>query len=228
MRAENLPPLDLICFPTAGTLNKQQFRGRFFLYDEGGMTTYTLFGLIHRLTLGFSYGGDHLIGQKPVNWNQKVDFTIKYRFLDETYNRPAIAAGYESQGIGSYSEDRYLFKSTGFYCVVSKNFLLKGNLGVHGGINYSLEDEDDHDVNFYVGLDKEIGSIVYLALEYSPGLNDDDPAARAYRRGFLNSSLGFHLPGGFDLELVFLDLLENSKALSHPMRCIRIGLAAQL
>lgn len=103
--------------------------------------------------------------------------------------------------------------------MASKNFLFLGNLGLHGGVNYSLEtDDDDTDPNLFLGIDKTIGDVVFVHGEYDFGWNDNDNWTEQtlqqnidiLNRGYLNSTLGIHLSETLSVQVSFLICCKNA------------------
>ena len=129
---------------------------------------------------------------------------------------PAVSIGFDSQGQGPYIRgekmNRFLNKSRGFYAVVSRNYNLLGNFGLHGGANYSLEDSDgDRDPTFWAGLDKDLGSNFEFACEYDFATNDNENGSITSGKGYLNSSFKIKLNSSFILELNLENILRNTK-----------------
>jgi len=203
----------LIDTPTAGILQQGEAEITAKIYKDNGLLIGTKVGLFPRFMFGVNYGAEQIVGNENPNWHDRVEFNAKVRLLDENNQLPAIALGYDSQGHGKYnkSEKRYDIKSKGVYLTASKNFFLFGNLGVHGGINYSLETEDkDEEPNLFIGFDKSVGDMIVLLAEYDSGWNDND-ADIMKGRGFFNASVDLHFTEALILKVSFYDLLLN-----HP------------
>lgn len=206
----------LIDAPTAGILQKGESEITSKLYKNNGLIIGTKVGLFPRFMFGVNYGAEQIVGnQKPV-WHDRVEFNAKFRILDETGALPAIAVGYDSQGHGNYHRDlkRYDLKSKGFFAVGSKNFLLLGNLGLHFGMNFSLENEDkDKSLDVYAGADKSIGDVVVIMAEYDIALNDneklEEQTIKGLGKGYLHTSIGFYFTEYLSLKLSFYDILQN-------------------
>lgn len=133
----------------------------------------------------------------------------KLRIIQETALMPAIALGFDSQGKEPYldSLSRYTIKSPGFYAVASKNYAFMGNLSMHGGLNYSMENKDgDKDMNIFIGAEKSLGEMLSLIGEFDFAFNDDNTRALGRGRGYFNFgirlSAGDGLMIGFDLKNV--------------------------
>ncbi|MDP8203039.1 MAG: YjbH domain-containing protein [Candidatus Tenebribacter mawsonii] len=200
----------LIDSPTAGILQQGEAEISAKIYKNNGLLIGTRVGLFPRFMFGVNYGAEEIVGNEDPQWHDRVEFNAKIRLLDENNQLPAIAIGYDSQGHGNYNNSRYDIKSKGVYLTASKNFFLLGNLGIHGGINYSLETEDnDDEPNLFFGFDKTIGDMVVLLAEYDTGWNDND-ADVMKGRGFFNASLDLHFTESLILKVSFYDLLLNN------------------
>ncbi len=203
----------LIETPTAGILQQGEAELSAKIYKNNGLLIGTKVGLFPRFMFGVNYGAEQIVGNENPNWHDRVEFNAKIRLLDENNQLPAIALGYDSQGHGRYhkADKRYDIKSKGAYLTASKNFFFFGNLGIHGGINYSLETEDkDEEPNLFFGFDKSVGDMVVLVAEYDTGWNDND-ANVMKGRGFFNASVDLHFTEALIMRVSFYDLLLN-----HP------------
>lgn len=191
---------ELVHIPTAGILKIGQSDLDMRIYSNSGIHFAAGLGLRDQTTVGFTLGGENIIGDGIIDWNPQIEFDIKYRLVGETARIPALAIGFDSQGYGTYHEDtvqrlaendagvyevveegvridRYDYKSRGLYLVGTKNFKLAnlGRMGLHFGFNYSFETkDDDKDLNFFVGLDKSLGRDMFFMMEYDAALNDND------------------------------------------------------
>ncbi|MDP8200523.1 MAG: YjbH domain-containing protein [Candidatus Tenebribacter burtonii] len=200
----------LIDTPTAGILQQGEAEITAKIYKNNGLLIGTRVGLFPRFMFGVNYGAEEIVGNEDPQWHDRVEFNAKVRILDEGNQLPAIAIGYDSQGHGNYNDKRYDIKSKGAYLTASKNFFLFGNLGVHGGINYSLETEDnDDEPNLFLGFDKTIGDIVVLLAEYDTGWNDNETDLMK-GIGFFNASVDLHFTESLVLKVSFYDLLLNN------------------
>ncbi|HKJ69818.1 MAG TPA: hypothetical protein VKA68_17810 [bacterium] len=221
------PPI-LINTPTAGSLEQGSYAAEIRMMPEGGVLGNIMVGLTGRFLLGVSYGGTGIIGEDSVDWNPEPGVHAKYRLLDESMKFPALAIGFNSQGYHSYidSLQRYEIKSSGFYVALSKNYRFLGNLGLHAGMNYSLEDGDgDRDPNLFFGLDKDIGEELAIMVEYDASLNDNRSGDMAIsrRRGYLNAAVRWTFSQRFHVEFDVNNLLRNKqKAGSLPSRELKI------
>ena len=220
-----LEPRFLVDVPTAGMLPKGTVNLDVDFYQEGGVLLGVSLGIFDRLSIGVSYGGSNLIGgDKPV-MNEIPGMHLKIRLLEESFVLPALALGFDSQGKDGYLKDldRYKIKSPGFYAVASKNYSFLGFMSFHGGINYSLERSDgDEDINVFAGIEKTLGPVVSLMVEYNLGANDSNAKAVGRGRGYLNAGLRWSIGGGLTLGASLKDLAKNGGDVSIGNRTVQI------
>ncbi|MFO7767424.1 MAG: hypothetical protein R6W82_00450 [bacterium] len=208
----------LVNLPIAGMLERGSYEIDLRMYPRGGLYSFVSIGLFSSVDMGFSFGAGNVIGRGPVDWNPSAEFLFKARLLRESFLLPALALGFASQGYGPYLEDleRYTVKSPGFFAVASKNYRFLGELGFHLGANKSREDADDDDLNFYLGVDKSVGTDLYLVTEYDLALNDNGDQAVGYGSGYLNLGVKWVPTSRLRLELFFTNLLDNVRAEGKP------------
>jgi hypothetical protein len=223
---EMIQPQRIINCHTAGLLPRGMYALECSIYPSGIYNTPgcgTLFGvtigLLNRLNLGLSYGGDGIIGRASPTFNPHIGALIKYRIFEETYLIPAFAVGYDHQGFSGIDQsyNGYVFKSPGFFMAASKNYLIltKVQLGLHGGINYSLEESDKVQwPNLYVGTDMGINEELSVAVEYDFALNARDPGIDTANydnpfRGFFNAGVRWSFSHSLYIEFDIKDMLQN-------------------
>ncbi len=211
--ARGLQFTSLANMPIAGLLERGAYEIDLRMYPEGGLYSFVTIGFLRSMNVGFSYGAGNVIGRGRVEWNPNVEFAIKVRLIPESAVFPALALGYASQGYGPWLGDqgleRYTVKSPGFYAVVSKNYVLLTEIGVHAGINRSREADDDNDLNIFGGIDLAVGPDIYLVAEYDTAINDNDQEALGYGNGYLNFGIKWAASEQLRLELFFTNLLDN-------------------
>lgn len=232
---------ELIDCPTAGILQKGEVKFPISIFDNGGMSFGTGVGVMQKLMFGIQFGGEHIIGDSLPNWDSYPGVFVKYRLFDESPVLPAIAIGFDSRGFGAFRDSlpdgekvkRFEIKSKGFYAVVSRNFHFIGNLGVHGGVNYSTERKDnDGDLNFFVGLDKSINQHINIVAEYDFAFNDngrggdEETYSFGEGNGYLNVGIQFNIDENIRIQLNLRDLLGNQYP--NPNRSIFIAYYAKL
>ena len=233
------PPLNLVSIPTAGTLPRGSFTFESLVIKNGGIISRLYVGFTDNFSFGVSYGAQNLIGNNRPSINKTTpEVQIKYRVFDESEKMPAIVYGLDTQGRGSYHSidtistkgqdsirtlNRYDQKSWGMYMVMSKNWNLLGNLGLHVGVNKNLSENDDgdNDFNIFLGADKELNRSFSLLIEYNAALNDnladdyyDDLNDITFGRGkgYLNAGVRWAISQNLMLEINFNDINQNTKA----------------
>lgn len=211
---EVLEDLYIVDSPTAGIVP----HGGYVMYGAVGPSSSLLFGVkigFHdRLMLGASFGLQNFVGRGEIEINDKPGFEIRLRVIEEEIIGPALAIGIDTQGEDIYLDDleRYDRKSRGFYAVISRNYRLIRDFSMHGGINYSLEREDEEGLNFFAGLALELIPGFHVLLDYNAAIDDDDaenPFARTRGRGYLDAGLRFDYRENLRIKLNFKDLLDN-------------------
>ena len=175
----------LVDSPTAGLVRKGHYAVHVHLFADGGAVGRLYIGVLKRLNLGVSFGGEQLIGSGAVDWYPHVGLAARCRIIEEGYTWPALVLGFDSQGVGPYRSQRYQVKSKGIYLALSKNYTsMLGELGVHAGVNLSREDADDGDWSAWLGIDKSLRFIALFA-EYDLGRNNGLPN-QGVEDGYLN------------------------------------------
>ena len=232
---------ELIDCPTAGILQKGEVKFPISIFDKGGVSFGAGVGVLPKLMFGIQYGGEYIIGDSIPEWDSYPGVFVKYRIFDESPKLPAIAIGFDSRGFGTYTDslsdgteiNRFAIKSKGFYAVVSRNFHFLGNLGLHGGVSYSTEwDDNDDNLNFFVGLDKSINQHITLLVEYDFAFNDNGKSGdeETYSfgegNGYLNAAILLNIAQNIRIQINFRDFLGNQYV--NPDRSISIGYFAQL
>lgn len=217
---------ELIDVPTAGSLEKGEYGFDLRLFPYGGALAGLRAGLFERFMIGISYGGNYLIARQDPEWNELPGILVKYRLFEET-DLPAVSIGFDSQGYSPWLEgaERYETKAKGIFLAASKNFSLDwlGTMGLHAGINYnSFEDDDDRDLNGFLGVDKSVNEQISLLAEYSLGLDDNNGEALGGDKGYLNAGLRWIFAEQLGIEFNFKDILVNRKEFSSVSRELRI------
>lgn len=209
-------PIYLIDVPTANFLDRKYFELKLRVYHLGGMIGGLTVGLTNRLMFGVTYGGQNIIGQGKVLWNEAPGVNLRYRIRFESDQIPAISIGFDSQGYGTYYPNlkRYQIKSKGFYAVVSKNFLILSDFGVHGGINYSDENRgDEKDINFFCGAHLMLDQELSLLWEYDFAINDNDDKSLGSGKGYMNAAVRWYFSNQIVFEFSVKNLLKNNRSI---------------
>jgi len=220
------PPLNLVTIPTAGTLPRGSFTLETLLINNGGVVPRLSVGFTDNFSFGMSFGVQNLIGVNKPSINKTTpEVQIKYRVFDESEKMPALVYGLDTQGRGHYNYtdtlitpgdtltlNRYDQKAWGMYMVMSKNWNLLGNLGLHGGISKSLSENDDgdNDINIFLGFDKELNRSFSLLVEYDTALNDDGNIEYRKGNGYLDAGIRWAMSANLMLEINFNDINQNT------------------
>ena len=203
----------LIDLPTAGTLERGSFSIGLRMFRNGGLLSAIAVGITPRVMLGLSFGGENIIGAGDVSWNKNPGILAGIRVVDENFAVPAITLGFNSQGYGPYFDgvDRYENKSRGLYAVASKNYAVFYNLGLHGGLNRSFEDNDnDEDLNFFFGADLSFNREFRFMLEYDLARNDNENDSQfGSGEGYLNAGVQWSFSDRLFLQFNLKNLSRN-------------------
>lgn len=226
------PPSTLITIPSAGTLVRGSYAMQMRIQKEGGLITSLSVGITDRFQFGLSFGSPNLIGDDSLLWYPRPEANLKYRLIDETHGMPGLSLGIDTQGYGAYhnadSLNRYDVKAWGVYLAASKNWTTPlGNMGFHGGLNYNFTetDDEDKDVNAFIGFDLEFNPELSLLIEYNAALNENEMTAKTIsinRGGYLNAAIRWTFVEHFHIELDFNNLLFDKKKVDYFSRELKI------
>lgn len=219
-------PLRLIDLPTAGVLSKGTASMELRVFSGGGLLGGVYAGVSDRFMFGISFGGTNLIGTGDINWNPRPEVALKYLLIGENESRPGLAIGFESQGFGPYDDalERYEIKARGFYGVLSRNFFLAGTLGLHGGVNYSVENDDNDDnLNVFFGAEKSINPQFMVLAEYDLARNDNQNLPGfGGDRGYFNIGARVTLGSSVGIEFDLRNVFDNRVGAKAPSRELKI------
>ena len=226
------PPSSLITLPTAGTLQRGSFALEMRIQKFGGLTASISVGLTDRFQLGISYGSANLIGDDSLIWYPKPETNLKYLLIDESETSPGISLGIDTQGLGKFNSDdslmRYDTKALGLFAVASKNWVTPlGNLGWHFGSNYNFVEtnDNDKDVNFFMGFDIEFNPELSMMFEYNAALNENNMTSKNIaisRGGYLNAGVRWTFVERLHIEIDFNNLMFDKKKVDYFNREIKI------
>ena len=226
------PPSSLVTLPTAGTLQRGSFALEMRIQKFGGLTSSISVGLTDRFQLGISYGSANLIGDDSLIWYPKPETNLKYLLIDESESTPGISLGIDTQGLGKFNSDdslmRYDTKALGLFAVASKNWVTPlGNLGWHFGSNYNFVEtnDNDKDVNFFMGFDIEFNPELSIMLEYNAALNENNMTSKNIaisRGGYLNAGVRWTFVERLHIEMDFNNLMFDKKKVDYFNREIKI------
>jgi hypothetical protein len=230
--------MQLVDSPTAGCLKKGQYEFRLRIFPQGGVLAGFAVGLFDRFTMGVSYGGINIIGSEAVDWNEQPGVLLKYRLIEESFIMPAVALGFTNQGYGAWVDEqstsnvrtvdtgnRYTFKAKGLFAVAGKNFDITqlGTIGFHAGVSYNaIEDNDDKNLDAFLGIDKSLNEELSLIAEYDLGTNDNGRFSIGRDRGYLNASVRWVFARKLGVEFIMKDILNNLKDSSNAIRELRL------
>jgi hypothetical protein len=212
--AQDAPELTrLVDCPTAGLVAKGRFGMDLRLFPQGGVLGQLQAGVLKRMAIGLSFGGEHIVGAGDIDWYPRLEPAVRYRLVEENSAWPAVTLGFETQGFGGYRGSRYEVKSKGVFVALSKNYESGlGQFGVHGGANLSREDRGgDGDVSGWVGVDKSVNPELSVVAEYDLGFNDNGTLEQGADKGYLNAGVYWSAVPSLSVGLVLKDLLENRR-----------------
>ncbi|MGP8321937.1 MAG: hypothetical protein ACT6FE_06410 [Methanosarcinaceae archaeon] len=186
---------------------------KFRMFEQGGLLLAMTIGVTNEFMVFGSYGGMNVLGEGSVAWNPMPGIGFRYKVRGEDWSLPTIAFGFDNQGFGAWidSTKRYTIKSKGFYLVATKNHTFIRNFGLHGGINYSLErQDDDQDLGMFVGAswmiqpDAARNDFIVAHVEYDFAINDNGPRSFGVGKGYLNAGFRWaFMPELFSTRLFF-------------------------
>ncbi|MCP4548952.1 MAG: hypothetical protein GY835_21060 [bacterium] len=215
--------LDIIDSPTAQVLRNGEYRLGCRLMAMGSVIAHADVGIQDRVSIGVSWGMTNLLGRDDVETYENTGLSVRLLLVQEM-QYPGIAIGFTNQGYGHWYEslERYERKSKGFYACATRHWYGPWDTEIvtTGGINYSLEKEDESSVDAFFGLEQTFDGQFSLLVDYSLGLNDsrgEDEEAAGFdseRRfgdglGWLDFGLCWTLEGSLELKFVLRDLLSN-------------------
>jgi hypothetical protein len=221
-------PLYAIDSPTAGILGHGEYHVRGRIGPESSILLGARLGFFGRVQVGASFGMQRVLERADVSVNDRVGFQVRVRILNE-YTTPALAVGFDSQGLGEYDEgaDRYERKSPGFYGVLSKNWSIPvGDISLHGGLSYSLEDRDgDDELNAFAAAEWILFGAVGLVVDGNGAFNDNREDGRfGGGRLYLDGAVRVNYGENLSMMLVFRDLAGNYEPDQHVAREFELAL----
>ena len=215
--ADRVELTSLVDSPTAGLVSKGHYAVNVHLFVDGGAVGRLHVGVLKRLSVGVSFGGEQLIGTGAVDWYPRVAVAARCRIIEEGYTWPALVLGFDTQGIGPYRDQRYQVKSKGIYLALSKNYTsMLGELGIHAGVNMSREDADDGDWSAWLGIDKSLRFIALFA-EYDLGRNNG-LQGQGVAEGYLNIGVAWTVAPQLRVAYYLKNALESDHFGSQSIR----------
>lgn len=207
------PPLtELIDIPTAEALDHYGYSASFRFYTGGGLMTKATFGVFPRLNVGFGLDAERFIGNESVDVNAPT-LNARFRFFDGQRNLPALALGYDGQGLFfDENSDHYLQREKGLYLVGSGEVFLP-NLSLHAGGN--IYDFKEDRVYGFLGIH-------YLfADRFAPTVEWDN--IRIMRESRLSVGGRWYVTPGFAVEMIGRDLAGPSRRAERVVRLTYSG-----
>ena len=205
-------PIYVVDSPTAGLLGDGEYMIQGRVGPESSIHLGLRIGFMNRIHMGASFGMQRVFERDEISVNDRVGFQVRVRLLEE-FAAPALAVGFNSQGVGVYDEglERYERKSRGFYAVASKNSAIAvGQLSVHFGVNYSTETEDEEGVNAFAAVDWEIFEGFALVMDADAARNDSNEDGRYGGGGvYLDGAVRITYGENLSMMLIFRDLSGN-------------------
>jgi len=206
-------PIYMIDSPTAGLLAHGEYHIQGRIGPESSVLLAFRVGLKNRVYLGTSFGMQNLFSYEQVEFNDRPGFQFRVRLIEEDDRRPGLALGFNSQGTGAWNDEaeRYDRKSKGFYAVLSRNWKIPvGHFSVHGGLNYSLENEDEDHANAFAAIDWEAITGLDFILDLDGAFNDNRDDERFGGGGmYLDGAIRVTYGENLQLMLIFRDLTKN-------------------
>ena len=221
-------PTSLINTPTVATLDRGSYITDIRFTSDGGVLSGFQIGFTNRILIGLSYGGAHIIGNDSINWNPEPGVSLKYHLFDETRILPGMAAGFSTQGYGSFINGHYEISSPGFYLVGSKNWMFIGNTSIHAGLNYSLDQPGNSDMpSFFLGAALEFNPQFSMMIEYDAALNYEKAAENLDFKitdghGFLNIGIRVGITDRVFAEVDFNNLIWSDEQVDSFNRELKI------
>ncbi|UCE02461.1 MAG: hypothetical protein JSW67_14650 [Candidatus Latescibacterota bacterium] len=194
--------------PTAEPLGHGFMRWEISAGPGGSVLSGVRVGVFERAQFGLSYGMQDVLGRGDVEANPRPGIQAEVLLLDRV-DFPAVALGFDSQGVGRWLEDaeRYERKSHGFYAVATQSLAAESLpvlTALTGGINYSLEGKRES-FDIFLGMSQTWGRSFTLLVDYDFGLDD----RLDKDRGYLDLGLQWSFGSGNHLRFILRDLLGN-------------------
>jgi hypothetical protein len=206
-------PIYMVDTPTAGLLSHGEYHIQGRIGPESSVLLGFRVGVKNRVFLGVSFGMQNLFSYEQVDLNDRPGLQLRVRLLEEDDRRPGLALGFNSQGTGAWNDEaeRYDRKSKGFYAVLSRNWKIPvGHFSLHGGLNYTLENQDQDNANVFAAADWEAITGLEFILDFDAAFNDDTDDDRFGGGGvYLDGAIRVTYGENLQLMLVFRDLTKN-------------------
>jgi hypothetical protein len=190
------------------------------LWGEGGIMMRFGFGLFNRLTLGMSYGGNHVLGPGTPRFfdRYRPDFQARLAILQEQGYTPNLLLGFESQGYDDCSLQVYQVREKGAYLCAGKTVdVIRTHCQL--GVNYW----DGFDG--FLAFNTLLPGSAEVILEYDPAFNDHIQN-RGLRPGYVNFGVGVTIAEKVRMVLGLRDIF-GYKAATRLNRVLEISINDQ-
>ncbi len=202
-------PIKLIDFHSAYVLPKGGYSLRMRIVPGGGMITGLRVGISDYILAGVSYGAANVVGSGSPEWDDRVEFDIKFRIAAETNVVPEIALGYDSRGYGRQLENgEYEKASSGIYVSAAKTLPFSEFWQAHGGLSRTL-DEEKAKPDMVVGVSARLSQEFSAVAEYQWAMErySGDPEGTT---GFLNFGLRWIFVEQLEIDIYFRNVVGPS------------------
>lgn len=166
------PMIEVVDIPTADILDAMTYAATFRFYSDGGLTSRLNIAPLKRVNLGISFDAQRVIGAGDPHMIRPAVY-FKLRALDGTDFFPAVALGYDNQGmLWDETLDQFRHREKGLY-LVGSHALFYTNLEFHAGVNVNEFDEDSAVYGFF-GSTLKLTPNFALLMEYDNIRNGRD------------------------------------------------------
>lgn len=164
--------IEAVDIPTAEVLEPMTYSTNFRFYNDGGLASRLIIGPLKRVNLGISFDAQRMVGSGDPHMI-RPSLYFKLKALDATDFFPALAVGYDNQGmLWQESTKQFLHREKGLYFVGSHEMFVP-NFELHAGINL-FEFDNDAKVFGFFGATFKITPMFALLMEYDNIRNGRD------------------------------------------------------
>ena len=214
-------PLFLGDVPTAYLPKRGNYEIDLRLQKEGGLILKMETGITEYLSIGVSYGGMNVIGEKDIEFYPLPGIILRYLAIYEG-DFPAFSIGISTCGYDRYLNkmERYEVKSKGIYAAFSKSYVGMGGIVLNGGLNYTFERKDEKNgFDIFSSISLIFSPEFGIFSDLSFGFNDN-----YNKNGLLNIGFEFSFEETFFLRCALRNILNKD----YINRVIEIGYRGNL